>query len=436
MDSSAKSAASTKHVVIVGAGFAGLNCAKKLASDSSLRITLIHKNNYQQFQPLFYQVATGILSPENAAFNLRNVLFHHQNVDVKMSEVVSVDLATRTVKGKSGDTYQGDFLILSAGSEANFFGISGANKNAFPMYSLRDAEHLRSRLLELFEAADVKGGAAAGNNLHFLVVGAGATGVETAGALADILQRAPKHLYPNVDLSKAVVTLVDMGTKVLPPFTERSQDYAARILKERGVQLRLGLSVKEVTESDVLLSDGSRVPATLVVWAGGLKAAALSGSLGIKPGHGGRLDVQSDLTVAGCPGVYALGDFANTKGEDGKPLPQLASVAQQAGRHCADNIIAITAGKGQKPFAYFDKGVMAMIGRNAAVAEIGSNHHPMTGAFAFAAWLGVHALLLTTVRAKLDTFFEWAWDYFGSVHVNPILDQPSVNWTTDKLGPS
>jgi len=378
MDSSAKSAASTKHVVIVGAGFAGLNCAKKLASDSSLRITLIDKNNYQQFQPLF----------------------------------------------------------LSAGSEANFFGISGANKNAFPMYSLRDAERLRSRLLGLFEAADVKGGAAAGNNLHFLVVGAGATGVETAGALADILQRAPKHLYPNVDLSKAVVTLVDMGTKVLPPFTERSQDYAARILKERGVQLRLGLSVKEVTESDVLLSDGSRVPATLVVWAGGLKAAALSGSLGIKPAHGGRLDVQSDLTVAGCPGVYALGDFANTKGEDGKPLPQLASVAQQAGRHCADNIIAITAGKGQKPFAYFDKGVMAMIGRNAAVAEIGSNHHPMTGAFAFAAWLGVHALLLTTVRAKLDTFFEWAWDYFGSVHVNPILDQPSVNWTTDKSGPS
>jgi NADH dehydrogenase len=435
MDSSVKSAASTKHVVIVGAGFAGLNCAKRLASDSSLRIALIDKNNYQQFQPLFYQVATGILSPENAAFNLRNVLFPHENVDVKMSEVVSVDLATRTVKGKSGDTYQGDFLILAAGSEANFFGISGANKNAFPMYSLRDAEHLRSRLLELFEAADVKGEAAAENNLHFLVVGAGATGVETAGAIADILQRAPKHLYPNVDLSKAVVTLVDMGTKVLPPFTEQSQDYAARILKERGVQLRLGLSVKEVTESDVLLSDGSRVPATLVVWAGGLKAAALSGSLGVKPGHGGRLDVQSDLTVAGCSGVYALGDFANVKGEDGKALPQLASVAQQAGRHCADNIIAVAAGKGQKSFAYFDKGVMAMVGRNAAVAEIGSHHHPITGTFAFAAWLGVHALLLTTVRAKLETFVEWAWDYYGSVHVSPILDRPSVNWAVDKADP-
>ena len=355
MSDSAQTAAVTTPVVIVGAGFAGLNCAKGLASNSRLRITLIDKNNYQQFQPLLYQVATGILSPENAAFNLRNVLFHHENVDVKMSEVVSVDLATRTVKGKSGDTYQGDFLVLAAGSEANFFGISGANESAFPMYSLRDAEHLRSRLLELFEAADVMGGTPAESSLHFLVVGAGATGVETAGAIADILHRAPKHLYPNVDLTKAVITLVDMGTKVLPAFTEQSQQYAARILKERGVQLRLGLSVKEVTESDVLLSDGSRVPAKLVIWAGGLKAAALSGSLGIKPGHGGRLDVQPDLTVAGCQGVYALGDFANTKGEDGKPLPQLASVAQQAGRHCANNIIAITAGKEQKPFAYFDK---------------------------------------------------------------------------------
>ena len=281
MSQTTETDATRKHVVIVGGGFAGLNCAKGLASHSRLRITLIDKNNYQQFQPLLYQVATGILSPENAAFNLRNVLFHHEDVDVKMSEVVSVDLATRTVKGKSGDTYQGDFLVLAAGSEANFFGIPGASKNAFPMYSLRDAEHLRSRLLELFEAADVLGGTPAESSLRFLVVGAGATGVETAGAIADILHRAPKHLYPNVDLTQAAITLIDMGTKVLPPFTEQSQQYAARILKERGVQLRLGLAVKEVTDSDVLLSDGSRVPAKLVIWAGGLKAAALSGSLGI-----------------------------------------------------------------------------------------------------------------------------------------------------------
>ena len=177
---------------------------------------------------------------------------------------------------------------------------------------------------------------------------------------------------------------------------------------------------------------GSRLNTKLVIWAGGLKASKLSGSLGVKPGHGGRIDVQPDLTVANYPGVYALGDFANFKDAAGKPLPQLASVAQQAGRHCAHNIAAAVEGKEQKPFVYLDKGTMAMVGRSAAVAEIGSHHHPITGVFAFAAWLGVHAVLLTTVRAKMEAFFEWAWDYFGSVHVSPILDRPTVDWAPEK----
>lgn len=421
-----------KHVVVIGGGFAGLNCVEQLAAKNpDLRITLIDRNNYQQFQPLLYQVATGILSPENAAFNLRDVFAHRDCVDVVMSDIQTVDLASRTVTGKRGDVHQADYLVLAAGAEANFFGIPGVSKFAFPMYSLPDAEKLHARLLELFEAADAEDAAAA-DSLHFVVVGAGATGVETAGALADIIQRMPRHLYPNVDLSHAAISLVDMGSKVLPPFTEKSQDYAAWILQERGVVLRLGMSVKEVTANDVLLSDGSRLRTKLVVWAGGLKAAALSGALGTPLGRGGRVDVRPDLTLAGHPGVYALGDFANIPGTDGKSLPQLASVAQQAGRHCAANIIAAIAGQEQTPFAYVDKGIMAMVGRNAAVAELGSRHHPMTGAFAFAAWLGIHALLLTTVRAKMAAFFEWAWDYFGSVHVDTILDQPMADWAPDK----
>ena len=432
MDTRTTGAAARKHIVIVGAGFAGLNCAKRLASaEPGFRITLIDKNNYQQFQPLLYQVATGILSPENAGFNLRDVFQDHENVQVVMSEIESVDPTTRSAKGKGGDAHQGDFLVLAAGSEVNFFKIPGADRFTFPMYSLQDAERLRSRLLELFEAADVSTGGAGTSDLHFLVVGAGATGVETAGAIADIVQRTPKHLYPNVDLSKAVVSLVDMGTKVLPPFTEKSQEYATHILEERGVALRLGSAVNEVTATNVLLSDGSHIDAKLVIWAGGLKASALSGSVGIQPGHGGRIDVQSDLTVAGYPGVYALGDFANCNGADGKPLPQLASVAQQAGRHCAENIVAAAAGREQKPFAYLDKGIMAMVGRNAAVAEVGSEHYPISGVFAFAAWLGVHAVL-TTVRAKMEAFLEWAWDYFGKVQVDPILDRPSVDWAPEK----
>jgi NADH:ubiquinone reductase (H+-translocating) len=418
--------AATKRVVIVGAGFAGLNCAKTLASNPDLQITLIDRNNYQQFKPLLYQVATGILSPENAAFNIRDVFADYDNVDVGVSEIASVDLATKTVHGKSGDSYQGDFLVLAAGTEANFFGIPGAKQYSLPIYSLLDAERLRSRLLGLIETAILKARLGQKAPLHFVVVGGGATGVETAGAIADILRGSPRHLYSDLDLSNASITLVDLGDRVLAPFTSESQKYASRVLQERGVQLRLGISVQQVTESDVLLSDGSRIPASLIIWAAGLKAASLSGSIGLNPGRSGRLDVKSDLSVAGYPDVYALGDFANMKDEDGRDLPQLASVAQQAGRHCGKNILATVAGEGKTPFAYFDKGIMAMVGRDAAVAELGSRHVPINGPFAFAAWLGVHAVLMTSARAEMEAILEWAWDYFGGVRVGPILDRSIV----------
>jgi NADH dehydrogenase len=213
------------------------------------------------------------------------------------------------------------------------------------------------------------------------------------------------------------------------PFSKHSQEYVTEVLKERGVELRLGVSVREVERDGVFLSDGTRMPAHLVIWAGGLKASRLSASLGIKTGRGGRVDVQPDLSVAGFPGVYALGDFANAKTSAGDALPQLASVAQQAGRYCGRNIIASVSGLPERPFEYRDKGIMAMVGRNAAVAEVGSHRHGVTGMLAFAAWLGVHALLLTTARAKVQTFFEWAWEYFGDVHVDPILDRPDLDWS-------
>jgi NADH dehydrogenase len=424
-----------KHIVIVGGGFAGLNCARKLASHSDLRITLVDKNNYQQFQPLLYQVATAILSPSNAAFALRNVLQSDSNVDVKMGEVTSIDLTTRTAVTADGQSYQGDFLVLAAGAQANFFGTPGADQHAYPLYSLQDGERLRSRLLAVLESVDRDQSLIEKGALNFVVVGAGPTGVETAGALGDLTQRTLRDVYKNLDLTKAQVYLVDMVHTVLNSFSQKSQEYAARILKERGVQLRLGAAVKEVTSSDVLLADGTRIPTHTVIWAGGLKASSLSGHVGLKLGHGGRIDVQADFSVKGFPGVYALGDFANISGSDGKPLPQLASVAQQAGRYCAKNIVAVIAGEPGKPFEYFDKGIMAMIGRNAAVAEVGAHRHELTGPLAFAAWLGVHAVLLTTVRAKIDAFLEWAWDYFGNSHVDPVLDRPdqiNIDWNADE----
>jgi NADH:ubiquinone reductase (H+-translocating) len=424
-----------KHVAIVGGGFAGMNCARQLASHPDVRITLIDKNNYQQFQPLLYQVATAVLAPSNAAFALRNVLQRYPNVDVKMGEVVSIDLKTRTAETAEGQRYQGDFLVLAAGSQANFFGTPGADQHTYPLYSLHDAELLRSRILAVLESADRDPSLIAKGALNFVIVGGGPTGAEMAGTLGDMTKRMLRDVYKDLDLSKAQIVLVDHGHSVLSMFSEKSRIYAARMLEQRGVQVRLGTAVKEVTSGHVLLSDGTRIPTRTVIWAGGLKASSLSSSLGMPPGHGGRIDVQPDLSVKGFPGVYALGDFANIAGGDGKPLPQLASVAEQSGKRCAKNIAAAIAGEPGEPFHYFDKGIMAMIGRNAAVAEVGEHRHEIHGPIAFAAWLGVHAALLTTARAKIETFVEWGWDYFGKVHGDPVLDRTSqvdINWNDDE----
>jgi NADH dehydrogenase len=427
-----------KHAVIVGGGFAGLKCADKLAAHADLRVTLIDKNNYHQFQPLLYQVATAQLGPSDVAFMLSSVLKEHLNIDVKMAEVTSADLATRTVTTADGSSYQGDFLVLAAGSRPNFFGTPGVETNAFPLYSLRQAEILRSRILAIFESADrdptlIKEGA-----LNFVVVGGGPTGTEIAGALADMIDDTMKSEYRDLPVQRAKIILVDHGKIVLGPFTEKSQRYAAKMLAQRGVELRFGVAVKEVAPDGAILSDGTKILSHCVIWAGGLQASAIS-ETGIALGLGGRIDVQPDLTVPGFPSVYALGDFANIAGADGRPLPQLASVAEQCGKSCAQNIAADIAGQPRQPFHYFDMGIMAMIGRNAAVAEIGRRHHELEGVIAFAAWLGVHAALLSTSRAKIAAFMEWAWDYFENVRGVQILDrsvEARVNWNDSPNPPT
>lgn len=425
-----------KHVVIVGGGFAGLTCARTLASHSDIRITLIDKNNFQQFQPLLYQVATAVLAPSNAAFSLRAVLKRYSNVDLKLGSVVSVDLKTRSAETAEGQKYQGDYLVLAAGSQPNFFGTPGADKHAYPLYSLHDAELLRSRLLAVLESADRDPSIIAKGALNFVIIGAGPTGTELAGMLGDMTQGGGlKDVFKDLDLSKAQVFMIDQGHSVLSAFSSKSQKYAASVLEQRGVEVRLGIAAKEVAPDHVQLSDGTKILTRTVIWAGGLKASSLSGNLGVAPGHGGRVDVQPDFSVKDFPGVYALGDFANILGKDGKPLPQLASVAEQSGKWCAKNIVAVIAGEPAEPFRYLDKGIMAMIGRNAAVAEVGEDRHELHGTVAFAAWLGVHAALLTTLRAKIETFVEWGWAYFAGSHADPVLDrisQANIDWSADE----
>jgi len=428
-----------KHVVIVGGGFAGLSCARRLGASPDIRVTLLDRNNYHQFQPLLYQLATAELGACDVAFMLRKLLDRHPNVDVKMVEANAIDPVTRTVRTAQGETYQGDFLVLAAGSQPNFFGTPGADKYAFPLYSLRQAEVLRSRILAVFESADRDPGLIEKGALNFVIVGSGPTGTEMAGALTDMLNGALPPEYQDLAVKQAKIYLIDHGHAVLAAFSKESQTYAQTQLQDRGVQLLLGLGVSEVGPGHVSLSDGRKIPTHTTIWAGGLKAAGLSDNVGLPSGRGGRIAVQPDFSVTGFLGVYALGDFANIVDSDGEALPQLASVAQQSGKWCAKNILAEIAGQPRQPFEYFDKGIMAMIGRNAAVAEVGKKRHELEGVIGFAAWLGVHASLLDTNRARLESFFEWAWTYFGRTRGAQVLDRTNaarIDWDADDAGPS
>jgi len=417
-----------KHVVIVGGGFAGMSCANKLLHYSKdIHITLIDKNNYNQFKPLLYQVATSALSTDDVACVFRDFFKGKPNIDIKMSEVISADPKTCSVKTKEGDIYQGDYLVLAAGAAVNFFNTLGAEQSAFPLYTLNDAERLRSRILSVFEEADRNPALIDQGALNFVIVGAGPTGTEVAGALADMFQQILPSEYQDLMIKKSQIYLVDHSHVVLGAFSNNSQEYAAKILQQRGVKLNLGLLVKEVATDHVLLSNGNKISTHTVIWAGGLKAVPLAGFCGLSQGHGDRINVTGDLTAENFPNVFILGDLANIDGSDGKPLPQLASVAQQCGRWTAQNIAADLEGKPRKPFHYHDKGIMAMIGKNAAIAEIGPKRHQFEGTFAFAAWLGVHAALLFTFRQKIEAFIEWAWDYFGNVRGQQVLDRENAS---------
>jgi NADH dehydrogenase len=298
---------------------------------------------------------------------------------------------------------------------------------------VEDALRLRSRILALFEAADRDPELVDRGALTFVIVGAGATGTETAGALAEMIRDVMPHEYQDLAVRRARVVLVDLGHAVLGPFSERAHEYAAKVLQRDGVELRLGTSVKEIQNDRVLLSDGTTIRTHCVIWAGGIMGPPLAANVGLAQGRGGRVNVEPDLTVADHPGVYALGDFANIPSPDGLSFPQLGSVALQTGQWAAKNIGAELDGKQPKPFHYRDKGIMAMIGRNAAIAS-GPYHHELHGPVAFAAWLGVHAYLMTGVRARVEAFIDWGWDYFTKSRGPQVLDRSDearIDWGDD-----
>ena len=325
-------------------------------------------------------------------------------------------------------------LVLAAGCRARFFSTPGAADHSFPLYSLDDAERLRGRILEVFEEADRDPGLIEKGALNFVVVGGGATGTEISGALAEMVHRTMAAEYTDLPAGAARIIMIEHGSAVLGPFSEGAHEYAAEVLTRDGVELRLETGVAGGGPGHVELTDGTTIDTRCVIWAGGIAPSPLVEASGLPTGPGGRVPVLPDLTVEGLPGVYVLGDIAAIPGPDGAPLPQLGSVALQSGRWAAKNILAdIDAGE-RKPFRYKDKGIMAMIGHNSAVAEVGKGRHEVDGTVAFLMWLGVHATLMTGVRPRVDAFMDWAWDEFSPTRADQVLDRsdtPRIDWGDD-----
>src|SRR5437667_5693524 len=397
------------HVVIVGAGFGGLQAAKKLAC-KNVRVTVIDRTNYHLFQPLLYQVATAALSPADIAAPVRAVLSKCKNTEVMLAEVQSVDVNAKKIKTTDTEiTY--DFLILATGARHSYFGHNEWERLAPGLKSLEDAIELRRRLLMAFEYAErITDEAARKAAMTFVIIGGGPTGVEMAGAIAEIARYTLAKDFRHIDPSHSRVILVEGEPRVLAAFPEDLSASAMKQLQQLGVEVRTGVHAKNLTEAGLELN-AEFIPCRVKIWAAGNDASFVGKTLSTPVDRSGRVLVNEDLTISGHPEVQVIGDLANFSYKEGKPLPGLAPVAIQQGKHAAGNVLAMIDGKKPLRFWYRDKGTLATIGRNRAVADLNAMH--LSGFFAWLAWLFVHIFFLIGFRNRIAVIFNWAWSYFS-----------------------
>ena len=415
------------HVVIVGSGFGGLNAASRLAA-GPVDITVVDRDNYHGFWPLLYQVATAGLGSDDIARPIRAVYSSHRNIDVRVGTVTALDLDGRRICVDGTDHIPYDYLVLAAGSSTTDFGIPGVAEHAFPLKTLPDAVRLRNHVLATFEHADAHGTEAVADTT-IVLIGGGPTGVEMAGALAELISRNLASDFRNLDLTRARIVLVEMTDHLLPGFSPASQKLALATLQSRGIDVRLETSLEKVTDSGVTLSDGSTIETSTVVWTAGVRANPLSDLIPGPKGKGGTIPVGPDLSMPDHPEVYVIGDMADAKGKDGRQLPQLAQVAIQGGRRVADNILRRLDGKPARPFRYHNHGIMATIGRRQAVAELPPGVS-FDGTIGWLAWLAVHLVFLIGFRNRLVVMTNWAWNYLTWDRASRvILDDGSVTPT-------
>ena len=405
------------RVVIVGAGFGGLNAAQALAK-THLQITVIDRKNFHTFQPLLYQVATAGLSPGEIAAPIRSILRSHKNIEVLMAEVTAFDLEHRVVTTPEADIPY-DYLIVAAGASHAYFGHDDWEPYAPGLKTIEDALEIRRRVLLAFELAERQAAAReTATPLNFVVVGGGPTGVELAGTLAEISRHALAHEFRSINPASTHILLLEGGPRVLPAYAEDLSRSAQEQLNRLEVEVRTSTTVTCI-EPGAVYAGSTRLPATVVLWAAGVAASPLGKKLGAAVDRAGRVLVQPDLSVPGHPEVFVIGDLAALKDEQGKMLPGVAPVAIQQGRFVArvireevesrTNAPSIAGSNARSPFHYWDKGSLATIGRAAAVAEFGRIH--ISGFIAWLSWLFVHILFLIGFRNRLLVFIQWAWSY-------------------------
>jgi NADH dehydrogenase len=395
--------------VIIGAGFGGLEAAKKLSCES-VRVTVVDRTNYHLFQPLLYQVATAALSPADIAAPVRAVLSKYKNMEVILAEVQSIDVNAKKVKMVDSELDY-DYLILATGARHSYFGHPEWERLAPGLKSLEDAVEIRRRILMAFEYAEkISDETARKAAMTFVIIGGGPTGVEMAGAIAEIARYTLAKDFRHIDPSQARVILVEGEPRVLAAFPEDLQISAMKQLVDLGIDVRTGIHATNLSEHGLQVGD-EFIPCRVKIWAAGNNASSVGRSLGVPIDRVGRVIVNRDLTIPEHPEVQVIGDLANFSHQTGEPLPGVSPVAMQQGRHAARNILAMIDNRKPQRFWYFDKGSMATIGRNKAVADLKFVH--LSGIPAWLAWLFVHVIFLVGFRNRLAVLFQWAWAYFS-----------------------